>query len=498
MKSITIKSFTRDTGRLIALILLTCLTALSETDAQPVSLHPANPHYLVFKGKPLVLITSAEHYGAVLNSDFDYVKYLNALAKDGLNYTRIFTGSYVEIPGSFNIKFNTLAPDAGKFLAPWKRTNEQGLFGEEKKFDLDNFNPEYFERLKDFVKEASDRDIIVEVTLFCSTYQDSYWTRNPFNPGNNINNTGLSDRKKSNTTGNGALMKYQAALVEKIVKELNSFDNVFFEIQNEPWADNGIKVMRMLKTLDPQGMNWAKWAEEGSKESLDWHRKIASIISSTEQDLPKKHLIAQNYTNFKHSLAEVDPAVSILNFHYVWPEAVHMNYGWNRPVNFDESGFDGSSDSTYLRQAWQFIMAGGAIFNNLDYSFYVGMEDGSGKNTAPGGGSSNFRKQLSYLSAFINSFDFIRMSPDLNVVYHAPGMEWYAISEKGKQYGIVLHGINTGRTVVNLPKGNYNYTFISPYSGEKLSEGKIRDIGSPVTLQIPENTDLIALKIIRY
>ena len=70
----------------------------------------------------------------------------------------------------------------------------------------------------------------------------------------------------------------------------------------------------------------------------------------------------------------------IMNFHYVWPEAVWLNYGWNRPVNFDESGFAGSDDETYLRQAWQFMLAGGAIFNNLDYSFYVGKEDGTGEN----------------------------------------------------------------------------------------------------------------------
>ena len=44
--------------------------------AAPIKLHPANPHYYLFNGKPTVLITSAEHYGAVINKDFDYVAYL--------------------------------------------------------------------------------------------------------------------------------------------------------------------------------------------------------------------------------------------------------------------------------------------------------------------------------------------------------------------------------------------------------------------------------------
>ena len=155
--------------------------------AQPISLHPQNPHYFLYEGKPVVLVTSAEHYGAVLNADFDYKKYLQTMHDEGMNYTRIFVGSYAEIPGSFGIENNSLAPAVGSFIAPWKRVNEPGLFKGEKKFDLNEWNPEYFARLKDFISLADELGIVVEVTFFCSTYQDNIWERNPFNPGNNIN-----------------------------------------------------------------------------------------------------------------------------------------------------------------------------------------------------------------------------------------------------------------------------------------------------------------------
>src|SRR4051812_26777477 len=82
----------------------------------PISLHPENPHYFLFRDKPTILITSAEHYGAVLNADFDSVKYLDELAACGLNHTRLFSGAYVEPDGAFNIKGNTLAPVPGKYL----------------------------------------------------------------------------------------------------------------------------------------------------------------------------------------------------------------------------------------------------------------------------------------------------------------------------------------------------------------------------------------------
>src|SRR6266571_5043037 len=77
--------------------------AAQKKTGKPIGLHPENPHYFLFRGKPTVLITSGEHYGAVLNLDFDYVTYLDTLKKDGLNLTRTFTGSYVEPLGTFRI-----------------------------------------------------------------------------------------------------------------------------------------------------------------------------------------------------------------------------------------------------------------------------------------------------------------------------------------------------------------------------------------------------------
>src|SRR6185369_3001313 len=88
------------------LFVLSGSTALA---AEPLSLHPDNPHYFLFRDKPTILITSAEHYGAVLNPDFDYIKYLDELAAHGLNNTRTFTGVYCEDARSFGITRNVLA-----------------------------------------------------------------------------------------------------------------------------------------------------------------------------------------------------------------------------------------------------------------------------------------------------------------------------------------------------------------------------------------------------
>ena len=469
--------------------------------AQPIALHPENPHYFLYKEKPLVLVTSAEHYGAVLNTDFDYEKYLETLHAEGMNYTRIFSGSYVEVPGNFGIEKNTLAPVAGKYLAPWKRTQEPGLFEGENKFDLNVWDPSYFERLHKFISKAEMLDIVVEVTFFCSTYQDLQWQRNPFNAGNNVNNTPeLLDRKKSNTLANGNVLEFQKQLVVKLVTELNGYNNVFYEIQNEPWSDDPKKVMRTLRTLDPkQGEgDWYKWAEMASHESLEWQKVMAQTIVDTEETLPQKHQIAQNYTNFKHSKDNVDRNISILNFHYAWPETVWMNYEWNLPVAFDESGFAGMETDTYLRQAWQFMMGGGAVFNNLDYSFIVGSEDGTGNNNAPGAGSTEFRKQLKFLRDFIESFDFIYMKPDFTVVKHAPGSQVQCISQTGNQYAMVFTGVASDWVKLDLPKGKYNFEFVCPFTARTLKKGFFTQGKNEIKkLGMPQFNGMVALKIYR-
>ena len=62
---------------LSAILILLPSVAMSGLAAeQPIRLHPDNPHYFWFRGKPVVLITAGEHYGAVLNLDFNYVRYL--------------------------------------------------------------------------------------------------------------------------------------------------------------------------------------------------------------------------------------------------------------------------------------------------------------------------------------------------------------------------------------------------------------------------------------
>src|SRR4051812_39231750 len=222
------------TSKLFTAIVICLAMAMQLGAAEPLSLHPDNPHYFLFRGNPAVLITSGEHYGAVLNPDFDYSKYLDELAAYGLNNTRTFSGAYVEPNGAFNIARNMLAPKGDRFLCPWARSNQPGYAGGGNKFDLAKWDAAYFKRLKDFVGQAGKRGIVVEMNLFCPMYDDAQWKLSPMNEANNVSGVGKIGKGDVYTLDkNGKLLDVQEKMVRKIVADLAQFDNLYYEVCNE-------------------------------------------------------------------------------------------------------------------------------------------------------------------------------------------------------------------------------------------------------------------------
>ena len=460
---------------LLPLVFLATTTSVSAAD-KPLALHPDNPHYFQFRGKPTLLVTSAEHYGAVLNRDFDAVKYLDELRKHGLNLTRTFTGVYCEDARSFGITRNTLAPADGKLLCPWARSGTPGYAGGGNKFDLTRWDDAYFERLKGFLTQAGKRGIVVELVLFCPFYEDAMWKLSPMNEANNVNGVGKVARDAVyNRDKNGDLQAVQEALVKKLVTELNDFDNFYVEVCNEPYF-GGV--------------------------TDDWQRRIVDVLVAAEKPLPNWHLISLNVANGSKKVEAPHPAVSIFNFHYASPPtAVRENFALNKVIGENETGFKGTSDTHYRMEAWEFLLAGGGLYNNLDYSFAVGHEDGTFRypDKTPGGGNAGFRAQIHVLKEFLEGFDFIRMKPDEAVLkggLPAKGRA-HVLSEPGRQYAVYLFGGRSARLSLALPDGEYVAEWISPLTGKVLKAEKSTATGTPVGLNSPEYDPDIALRIRR-
>lgn len=346
---------------------------------------------------------------------------------------------------------------------------------------------------------AAANDIIVELTLFSSIYRDEHWAIAPQNPLNNMNMTEEISRFDAQTLENGPLYKYQESFVRKMVQELNEYDNFFFEIQNEPWSDHAVAVYNIVNKEELKKNDWTFKADFADERSMAWQEKLASVIAEEEDNLEQKHLIAQNYTNYKASIPEVSDHISIINFHYAWPEAVEWNYHYNKVIGFDESGFAGSDDMVYRRQAWQFMLSGGGLFNNLDYSFFVGNEDGLGENNAPGGGSKALRQQLNFLSDFLHGFELEKLYPNQNCIKSSPGLIPYVLSDNKQTYAIFLRATSTKKSKIELitGKGIFRIQYLNTLTGEYTDSETIKSIDGVLLLEVTIPEGEVAVKIER-
>ncbi len=460
------------------------LSCGSDHPAQsPLSLNPVNAHYFLFRGNPELLIGSTEHYGAVLNLDFNYTKYLDELSSSGMNITRTFSGVYLEPAGAFGIAENTLAPAPERYICPWARSSQPGFATGGNKFDLSKWDKDYFSRLKDFITEAGKRKIIVELDLFSNFYDTVQWKLSPLYINNNINGIGnIKDQKEILSLKHPEIVKIQEKMVRKIVNELRDFDNLYYEICNEPYFGDTLALR-------------------------EWEKHFTGVVIDAENNFRYKHLISNNVANNYLKVENPRPGVSIYNFHYARPPlAVDLNYSLNKVIGDNETGFDGINDAKYREEAWNFILEGGGLFDNLDYSFSVGHEDGSLKviNGQPGGGGRTLRDQLKILADFMKTLDFIDMKPVKTgrLMPVVPGeVQIRGLSKGNDVLALYIQRHDTltksSEFETDLPAGSYLLIWTDTKNGEE-SNDEIKDHnGGIVKITTPEFCDDIALRMLK-
>jgi len=480
-----------------AIGLLICGLAVAAAAIQP---HPENPHYFVFKGKTVALITSAEHYGSVLNLRFDDVAYLDELKRNGFNLTRTFSGTYRET-GSSGHGPSPLSPGRGpeEFITPWAWSAESGGY-EGRKFDLDKWNPAYFARLKKFLRDADERGVVVELVLFCRMYDEQRWTESPMHPNNNLQGAAWKGLKAERflASDSAELLARQKAVTRKIVTELRDAPNVYFEIANEP-------AQRTVQS-------------EFAKANHAWHEAIAAEILDAEKGLAAgaRHMIAYN-SDYAASegMGPLVKGASVINFHYLNRlRPALAAYDLGKALGYDETRWvahpkrpeyrNTMSNAAGRIEAWEFLVGGGSVYSNLNHAYQVGNP--AGRNSE----SEEFKGYLQALAKFLAGFDLTRMRRDTSM--GAAG-EVSAISEPGRQYALYIHHSGYGmqqrwyepsteshRAALKftLPAGRYAVEWIEPLDGRVLRAEKLDHKGGMAELgESPEYRADIALRILR-
>jgi hypothetical protein len=401
--------------------------------ASPIKIHPENPKLFEFRGKPLVLVTATEHYGAVMNRPFRIEEYLADVAEKGITLTRLFT-LFRELQTPIN-PYSTCKPETPDLVAPFARVGPDRAKDYEPKFDLDQPNPEFYERLHRFLSLASELGIIAELVLFSNTYSPDVWSLNPLNATNNVNELEEAEWPEYLSRRYPKLYAYQMAHLTRIVQETNRYDNIIYEICNEPGGD--------VAGSNARGESYPSCAEVNT-----WLASMIAAIRQIESDLPNQHLIAGqeafSYTPFvqgsDRSFHELE--YDVVNVHPL-PNTTYNGVTYNlgqfmskqlglralrdfslatideaKPLNHDEDNIasqykDMEGWTIHRKRAWTALLSG-AHYDYIDFSITIYTPAGTPESRR------TIRSWMKTLSSFIHSFDLPHAQPLSGIVTQAP------------------------------------------------------------------------------
>jgi hypothetical protein len=474
-------------ARLSVILSLVYLSAGAPAAAVPVRAHPQNPYILEFRGKPTLLRTYGPTYGWGFDTSLTYIPHMDVLQRDGMNLSRVWSMGYP-------------ADEPQNFIQPWARstTGTNALDGL-RKFDLNTWNEAYFSRIKAIAQAASDRGIVVEVTLFTVLYDDTEWRRSPFHPSNNLQGFGSASNRHDclrQNSANTQLLERLRATVKRIVRELNGFDNVYYEVVNEPfWIEPGVK----------------------DAEEVAFHNSILSAIREEEATLPNKHMVAHN---FPQQIAALGNGYDILNEHY--PAAVptttipgaeallNNHYSRGKILSLDET--DTNTEPQTRLESWMFFIGGGGIYNGLDAEGVVYSW------TAPSGDNAlgrSIRGAVRNIGTYMDSLNLVALRRNLGWVTSGKpaGSTLQASANPGQQYVAYLHHGKSGtqnfqltynpidsanHTVslgVTLPAGTWKAVWTRPSDLAQLKVQEFTSTGAAKTLDPVTYQADVALRI---
>jgi hypothetical protein len=229
----------------------------------PLRVCTANPRYFVDAGGRAVYLTGSHTWQSLqdgilpgyttVTQPFDYPGYLDLLQANQHNFIRLWRWELIDHEPQ-----------------PWVRTGTDKALDGKSRFDLQQFNPAYFDRLRARVIAARERGIYVGIMLFedwvfMAKRKEQPVELHPFHKDNNVNGVnGDPDGDgwgiEIHTLQVPDVVAVQKAYVRKVVETVNDLDNVLYEICNE-----------------------------GKRHTREWQYEMVRFVKSVEAEMPKQH-----------------------------------------------------------------------------------------------------------------------------------------------------------------------------------------------------------------
>jgi len=227
-----------------------CFAAPTDADANRIQPWSKNPRYWQYKGRPVLLLGGSKDDNLFQIPDLK--EHLDEMAAVGANYIR-----------------NTMSDrkDKGFEVYPFKQLPDG-------KYDLEQWNDEYWRRFENLLRWTAERDIIVQIEVWDRfDYSTANWEPHPYNPKNNINYTyaqsgfaehypnhaGRNEQPFFFTTpkqrNNTVVLRYQQRFVEKMLSYSLKHGHVLYCMDNETSAE------------EAWGTYWADFIRQRAKKA---------------------------------------------------------------------------------------------------------------------------------------------------------------------------------------------------------------------------------------
>jgi len=452
------------TKTIVLSVVVGCLTTFaSETKAaaNDSRIRPckANPWYWQYEGKPVMLLGGSKDDNLFQIPDLK--EHLDEMAKAGANYIR-----------------NTMSdrPDKGFEVYPFKRL-ENG------KYDLEQWNDEYWKRFANMLTWTRERGIIVQIEVWDRfDYSKENWEKHPYNPANNVNysyeasgfapqypdHPGQNKQPFFFTTprqrNNAVVLKYQQRFVAEMLRYSLPQPHVLYCIDNETSAEE----------------EWAVYWTEFIKERA---RAVGVDVFVTEMWDDWNLRAPQHRRTFDHP--ERFDFVDISQNNHQKGQQHWDNFQWARsylsqhprPINTVKTyGADGGRYGTSrdgLERWWRHLIGGAAAVR------FHRPDSGLGFSEPAAASIRSARKVLSRVNLW-------EMTPAMELLSEREDNEAYVTAKSGEAY--LVYFPNGGAVQLDLSKvsGRYDLDWIDistsqSRKGDTIAGGTMADIKAPGT-----------------
>jgi hypothetical protein len=199
-----------------------------------------NSWYWQYKGEPVMLIGGSDNDNLFQWTGVRLTDHLDLLRSAGGNYVR-------NTMSDRDPKGSTFAVDEGDVYAV--KEVEDG------RYDLEQWNEEYWNRLEFFLDETAKRGIIVQLSLWD---RFDFNSNHPYHPDNNVNwESGTIENandfyRLSVIDNNEPVLKYQHRYIDKLMSITLTYDHILYNIKNESSAETA------------QLNHWAQYIQEAA------------------------------------------------------------------------------------------------------------------------------------------------------------------------------------------------------------------------------------------